>query len=205
MQNDTRDKNKYFAFESLDTYFHEYIEQLKSSLGAVDQMEMIKAQGSIERTMQYGGRIFVAGNGGSSAIAEHLTCDFEKGCHTKRGSLVTHALSSNMALLTAIGNDLGYSQVFSYQLETQKLHGEDVVILISSSGNSPNIVEAAQFSVACDATLIGFTGFDGGKLKALCDISLHVPFHNYGIVEDCHQAMMHILAQSIYLSTKSLG
>ncbi len=199
---DTRDKNIYFDFDSLETYFHEYIEQLNECLTDIDQIELLKAQCAIESTMTAGGRVFVAGNGGSSAIAEHLTCDFEKGCHTKRGSIVTHSLSSNTALLTAIGNDLGYSQIFSYQLETQKLNAADVVVLISSSGNSANITEAAQYAHSCDATIIGMTGFDGGKLKALADINLHVPFSNYGLVEDIHQTLMHILAQAIYLTKK---
>ncbi len=202
MKNDTRDKNKYFEFTDLAEYLSDYIEQLRISLYDVNQSEVLSALAAIEATRKYGGRVFVAGNGGSSAIAEHLTCDFEKGCHVGASSLVTHSLSSNTALLTAIGNDLGYAHIFSYQLETQRLNQADVVILISSSGNSPNILEAATYALKCDATLISFTGFDGGELMKAADIKLHVPFHNYGIVEDAHQTIMHVIAQAIYLSSK---
>lgn len=141
-------------------------------------------------------RIYVGGNGGSAAISNHLTCDFSKGCAFP-GTLPlrTHSLSSNVPLITAIANDLSYEEVFSKQLEYMGLRDQDIVILISSSGNSPNIVDAADYSRKMGATLIGLTGFDGGKLKAAADISFHVPANNYGIVEDSHQAIMHCLAQ----------
>lgn len=141
-------------------------------------------------------RIYVGGNGGSAAISNHLTCDFSKGCaQPEMAPLRTHSLSCNMPLLTAIANDFEYSEIFSRQLEYQGLRDQDIVILISSSGNSPNVVAAAQYANKVGAHVIGFTGFDGGRLKELSKISFHIPVHNYGIVEDCHQAIMHILAQ----------
>lgn len=135
-------------------------------------------------------RVFVGGNGGSSAISDHLSCDFEKGA----GRPVVN-LSARPALLSAIANDYGYEHTFSWQLMAAKVDAWDTVILISSSGNSPNIVEAAKFAKSQGAKILGLTGFDGGQLKKLSDVSLHIAINNYGIVEDCHQALMHVLAQ----------
>lgn len=141
-------------------------------------------------------RVFVGGNGGSAAISNHLTCDFSKGCSLPTISpLVTHSLSTNIELITAIANDVSYESIFSKQLEFMGLKPEDVVILISSSGNSPNIVSAASYAKKIGATLIGLTGFDGGTLRDVSDIKFHIPIKNYGVVEDCHQAIMHMLAQ----------
>ncbi len=112
------------------------------------------------------------------------------------------SLSSNLPFLTAIANDISYQDTLSYQLKVFlennfAVNKTSPVILISSSGNSPNIVEAAKVARHLGSPLIGLTGFEGGELKKLSDISLHVPIHNYGVVEDCHQSLMHIIAQYI--------
>jgi D-sedoheptulose 7-phosphate isomerase len=140
--------------------------------------------------------VFVAGNGGSAAISEHLSCDWQKGVHLEHmNGLKVQCLTSNTALLTAIANDYGYDQAFSYQLEFADVTKEDLVLLISSSGNSDNIIKAALFAKNKGCKVIGLTGFTGGKLKDLADVSLHIPFSNYGLVEDGHQVLMHVLAQ----------
>jgi phosphoheptose isomerase len=142
-----------------------------------------------------GARVYVAGNGGSASIANHLTCDWMKGTHvTGKPALKVHSLGSNGTLLTAIANDFGFEESFAHQVE---LLGEagDLLVLISSSGNSANIVRALEVARLKRMKIIGLTGFTGGKLKELCDVSLHVPVHNYGIVEDTHQSLMHCLAQ----------
>lgn len=137
-------------------------------------------------------RIFVAGNGGSASISDHLCCDFEKGA-----GLPTISLIGRLAVLTAYANDCGYETVFIKQLEAHNLTPWDSVVLISSSGNSPNIVNAGAYTKDRGANLIGLTGFSGGQLLRLADVSIHIPFDNYGVVEDCHQAVMHILSQYI--------
>jgi len=141
--------------------------------------------------VQAADKIYVGGNGGSASISNHLCCDFYKGANLRPISL-----SSNLPLITAIANDIDYDQTISYQLEglcTQ----EDLVILISSSGNSPNIVRAANAAHRIGTPVLGLCGFDGGALKELSDVALHVPIHNYGVVEDAHQSIMHIIAQYI--------
>lgn len=193
---DTRDRNKYFPTQTIDSYLDGYAKTLLAGLEAVDKLNLKRAESTITLSKELGFRIFSAGNGGSSSIAEHLECDWQKGCHRPhQSSMLTKCLTSNTSLLTAIANDMGYSKVFSYQLELMEAKRHEVLVLISSSGNSENIIEAVNFAKNKEMVVIGLTGFSGGFLRQHCDISLHVPVENYGVVEDCHQALMHVLAQ----------
>ncbi len=135
-------------------------------------------------------RIFACGNGGSAAIANHLACDFGKGAEIQK----VFSFSTNIEVITALANDFSYDKIFSNQLRMADVGPKDLVILISSSGSSPNIAEAMVLAKAKGAKTIGLCGFDGGHLLK-SDIPIHIPIHNYGIVEDCHQAIMHVLTQ----------
>ncbi len=169
----------------------------------VDRQQLDIASRLIKNARGYGLRIFVAGNGGSSSIADHLGCDMTKGTYIKdRSSIEVISLVSNTAILTAIANDISYDDIFSYQLGMANVRAGELLILISSSGNSPNIVKANDWALANGMITIGLTGFTGGKLMERASVRLHVPFHNYGIVEDCHQAIMHCLAQFHELSLR---
>jgi len=199
---DTRDRNKYFTAEDINTYLSDYSKAIRLGLSKINRKNMVAAQNVLRLTALSGGRIFVGGNGGSAAISDHLKCDFSKGTDDGHGgNLVVHCLSNSMALFSAIGNDLGYERTLDYQLSLSKVNVKDAVILISSSGNSPNITNCCSYAKRFGATVIGLTGFDGGCLKEKCDISLHVPVDNYGVVEDCHQALMHVFAQYYWLSS----
>lgn len=146
------------------------------------------------------GRVFVGGNGGSAAISDHLTCDFTKGvAKENKFNPKVISLCGSHALHSAIANDMGYEYTLQYQLELHRLSPNDVVILISSSGNSANILSAMKYAKERCAPVIGMTGFDGGKLNQLADVKLHVDAQNYGVIEDCHQILMHVLAQYMYL------
>ena len=137
------------------------------------------------------------GNGGSAAIADHLCCDLVKGTHVDgHPTIEVGSLTSNVALYSAIANDFGFENVFSTQIKFLGKEG-DVLIAISSSGNSANIIQAVESAHALGMTSIGLSGFKGGPLKENAHIPLHVDAQNYGIVEDAHQSMMHILAQFI--------
>jgi len=139
--------------------------------------------------------IFSCGNGGSAAIANHLVCDCLKGIRT--GTALkpkVQSLSATIELMTAIVNDIGPDEMFSFQLESLGEPG-DVLIAISSSGASPNIIRALQWAKDNGLSTIAMTGFSGGEAAKLADISLHVPMENYGVIEDMHQSFMHILAQ----------
>ena len=130
-------------------------------------------------------------------MANHLQCDHLKGVRngTDLQSRVV-SLSSNVELLTAIANDVGYHDSFAYQLRAQSRPG-DVLIAISSSGCSPNILHALQWARDNGLRTIALTGFDGGDARSIAEIAIHVDSANYGIVEDLHQSIMHALAQYI--------
>ena len=141
--------------------------------------------------------VFSCGNGGSASVANHMQCDHIKGVRngTDLQSRVI-SLSSNVELLTAIANDVGYHDAFAYQLRAQSRPG-DVLIVISSSGCSPNILHALQWACDNDIRTIALTGFEGGGARSTAEIAIHVDSSNYGIVEDLHQSIMHALAQYI--------
>lgn len=201
MQKDTRDKNRYFNRSTLETYLKEYSSATVKALESISFEELDRAYAYLIAVRQLGSRIFVGGNGGSAAISDHLNCDFTKGVHTPETfPLQLISLVGSHALHTAIANDMGYEKTLSHQLMLNSLRSTDVVILISSSGNSPNIIEAATYALYRKARVIGLTGFDGGKLKKMANAKLHIDAHNYGVVEDCHQSLMHILAQYLYLN-----
>ena len=141
--------------------------------------------------------MFSCGNGGSASIANHLQCDHVKGVRTTTDLPPrVLSLSTNVELLTAIANDMGYEDVFVYQLQSQSRPG-DVLVAISSSGRSANIVRALTWARDNGLHTIAITGFDGGAARTLADVAIHVDCTNYGIVEDLHQAIMHALAQYI--------
>lgn len=181
---------------SLLTKLHAYKASYLDGMNALNSYELGRAIEAVKKSKT----VYVGGNGGSAAISNHLCCDFLKGANINVVSL-----SCNTPLITAIANDIGYEDTLSYQLQKHVIGG-DVVILISSSGNSPNIVKAAHYAKTHGIKLIGLTGFNGGKLNDLADIKLHIPICNYGIVEDCHQSIMHIISQFIVEErTKDVG
>jgi len=142
--------------------------------------------------------VFVAGNGASAALSQHWACDHLKGSSGDTYSNHVLSLASNMALITAIGNDYGYDQIFTEQLKRHtRITTDGVVILISASGKSPNIIHTANFIAAERPSLrsISLTGFDGEPLRSSSDVNLHVPLREYEAVEDVHNAIMHTFAK----------
>jgi D-sedoheptulose 7-phosphate isomerase len=149
---------------------------------------------ALERAERTGKQVFVMGNGGSAASASHIATDWAKTAQRNGKRLLRcMSLNDNVPLMTAIANDLGYEDVFVRQLENYLGRG-DIVVLISGSGNSPNVVKAATFATKKGALTIGMTGFSGGKLRRLVDICLHVDSDQYGVIEDLHMAAGSLLA-----------
>jgi len=195
---DPRRLNCQFNLESIGAHVKGYADALSSALLSIDWHQLDLAVAEIESVRTRGARLWVAGNGGSAAIADHLLCDWVKGTFTTSQTPIhVHSLVSNIPLLTACANDFGYDASFSRQIEMQAQPG-DVLICISSSGNSANILAALRKASAMGLKTIALTGFGGGESVRLADISLHVAAHNYGVVEDCHQILMHNIAQYIY-------
>jgi len=183
----------------LDEYVEEYATRLSDGLRAVDRAALGRALEILRGATQSGRRIYACGNGGSAAISDHLACDHMKGVATDTALRPrVHSLAANGALCTAIANDFAYSQVFSYQVRALGEPG-DVLVAVSSSGNSENIVAALAAARERQMRSIAMVGFDGGRAADNAEVVLHVKQHNYGVVEDCHQAIMHILAQFIRL------
>lgn len=140
-----------------------------------------------------GGRVYIFGNGGSAATASHFASDLSKGaiCEGKP-RIKAFALTDNVPLFSAWANDISYENIFAEQLENFVESG-DVVIGISGSGQSPNVLNGVKVGKAKGATTIGFIGFDGGKLKDVVDIAVVVPNHNMEQVEDAHLLLGHII------------
>lgn len=185
-------------------YFETYRESISTALAGIRQQPYDKAYTLLADAGLFGHRIFVCGNGGSAAISEHFSCDHSKGVRSAtklRPNVVS--LASNMATITAIGNDLGYDKIFSKQLEFANATKGDILVVVSSSGNSPNIVRALNHANNAGVISIAFVGFDGGEAAQLADIVLHVNSFNYGVVEDCHQILMHSLAQALQVKNNT--
>jgi len=196
---DPRHRNKTFTVDSITDYVAHYSRALSDAVAGVDGQALEKVYTLLGETLEKGGRVLVAGNGGSAAIADHLGCDWMKSTRVEGEPVLrVHSLVSNVPLSSAIANDFGYEQIFAAQLGMLAEQG-DLCVLISSSGNSPNIIEAANRARAMGVRVVGMTGFDGGALAGLADVNLHVDSANYGLVEDSHQALMHCLSQFLAL------
>jgi len=194
---DPRFQNELCDNSSIATYLTEYADRLRAALLTVDAQALDRARSMIEDAARAGRRIYAIGNGGSAAIADHLCCDLTKGTHSDDHPVVdTTSLTANVALYTALANDFGFESVFARQVGYFGKQG-DLLIAISSSGNSPNIIAAVEAAHRLGVGTIGLSGFTGGGLKGAAQVSLYVDANNYGIVEDTHQALMHILAQYI--------
>ena len=185
-------------FASIASYYESYAAELSRALATVDRAQLARAGEVLENAIGSGAQVFACGNGGSAAIANHLVCDHAKGIAADTGLRPRiQSLAACVEMITAIANDMAYDQVFAYQLELAARPG-DVLITISSSGQSPSIVKAIEWAMAHGMRTIALNGFAGTNASArLADISLHVAAENYGIVEDVHQSLMHVLAQFI--------
>lgn len=172
---------------------HNYIEKERQAIDSLDISIINEAMNLIMKRAKEGKTIFTMGNGGSSATASHFVCDFAKGialCKDVPFKMI--CLSDNTPIVTAIANDIGYDSVFEFQLH-DKVEKGDVVLAISGSGNSPNVINAVKYAKDHGATIIGLTGYSGGKLKELSDLNLHVPIDNMQIVEDVHMMFDHLM------------
>jgi phosphoheptose isomerase len=179
------------------SYTGAYLDELARAAATIDPLALDSAADVLLDAYTQGKLVFSCGNGGSASVSNHLQCDHLKGIRngTDLQSRVV-SLSSNVELLTAIANDLGYHDSFAYQLRAQSRPG-DVLIAISSSGSSPNILRALHWARDNGVRTIALTGFSGGDARSIAEIAVHVDCANYGIVEDLHQSIMHAMAQYI--------
>ena len=182
---------------SAGSYWDAYAEEMSRAAKTIEPEAFDRAAAILAEAYTRGARMFSCGNGGSASIANHVQCDHVKGVRTTTDlAPQVLSLSTNVELLTAIANDMGYENVFVYQLQSQSGPG-DVLMAVSSSGRSANIVRALEWARDHGLRTIAITGFDGGQARTVAEVSLHVECTNYGVVEDLHQAVMHALAQYI--------
>jgi D-sedoheptulose 7-phosphate isomerase len=184
-------------FDSIAEFFNAYSDQMAQAFRSVKRESLDAAQKLLADTIRRDAHIYACGNGGSAAIANHLVCDHARGISYDTGLRPrVHSLSATVELLTAIANDVAYADVFAEQLRLTGRPG-DILITISSSGDSENVVRAIQHAKENGIATIALTGFGGGRTAKLADVSLHVEADNYGVIEDVHQSLMHILAQFV--------
>jgi histidinol-phosphate phosphatase family protein len=186
-------------YGAISDYFVHYSDEVAQVLGEmnVDPRGLVQACTRLQQAFNGGDSIFVAGNGGSAAIADHMQVDLDKHMSGRRGEHTrVHSLCGNMALMTAISNDVGFDATFGFQLERQGDRG-DVLVVYSVSGNSPNIVRAVQCANEMGMYTIAVVGKDGGKIAHMAGTVVHIPSFNYGVVEDVMSIVMHSLCQFI--------
>jgi D-sedoheptulose 7-phosphate isomerase len=177
--------------------YMQYANELKQTLDHLAWGTLEKIVARIHQARVEGKQLFIMGNGGSAATASHLACDLAKNINTSSYSrLRVMALTDNMPLFSAAANDLGYENVFSEQLANW-LQPNDLVLAISASGNSPNVLKAIKFAQSRKATTIGWSGYDGGKLADLADISFIVPNYSIEQIEDIHMMMAHMVTSGL--------
>ena len=180
-----------------------YLERVLSALRGLDLEAITSVARVLREARSRGAQVLIAGNGGSASTASHMATDFGVGSHKQGLGIRAICLSDNVSAITATANDISYDSVFSQQLELLA-DPLDVAILISASGNSPNILSAAHSAIARGLVLISLTGFDGGALRLLAHHSIHVetPHGDYGPVEDVHLVVNHMLTELLRSQTE---
>lgn len=160
------------------------------------QDDILKACQMAVECIKNGGKILICGNGGSAADAQHIATEFTGRYKTERSALPAIALTTDTSALTAIGNDYGYEVVFSRQVEAIA-NSKDLLLAISTSGNSPNILKALQKAKEIGCKTLGFSGKSGGAMNELCDLNIVIPSDNTPRIQEMHILVGHIICQSI--------
>ena len=175
-----------------------YIELEIETLNKLDVEAINRAITLLEATWDAEGTVYVLGNGGSSATASHFQNDFNKGIseHVEK-KFRFQCLNDNVPTVMAIANDIGFDEVFRFQL-LNKLQQKDIVLAISASGNSKNVINAVTYAKKCGCKVIGLTGYNGGILAGLSDVSLNVPVMSMQITEDIHMVLDHLMMSIFY-------
>jgi D-sedoheptulose 7-phosphate isomerase len=180
--------------QSIKDYIALEMETLQNlSVDAID-----RALNLLEETRKKDGTIYIFGNGGSASTASHFQNDFNKGVSEYIEKKYRFCcLNDNIATVMAIANDIGYEEVFRFQLRN-KLTENDIAMAISGSGNSKNVINAVAYAKENGCKVIGLSGYDGGKLAEMSDISLHVPANSMQITEDIHLVFDHLMMSILY-------
>jgi D-sedoheptulose 7-phosphate isomerase len=190
------------ALNNLDRLFtpdpaefaHAYLGYLQTVLRRIDTAEIAQFIRTLLDARERGATMFFIGNGGSAATASHFANDVSIGTNEYEKPFRALSLTDNVPVLTAIGNDFGYEQIFVRQLRVLAQRG-DVLVAISASGNSPNLLRAFEYARSVGIKTVAITSFDGGKMKPMADEGIHVPTDpkGYGPAEDAHMVLDHLV------------
>ena len=176
----------------------EYYEREMECIKRFNLDEMNDAMNAIYETYKNGGTIYVCGNGGSASTASHMQNDFNKGISEYVDKKFNfYCLNDNVSTMMAVANDIGYEEVFRFPL-LNKITPNDLFIGISGSGNSKNVLNAAEYAHECGAKVLGMTGYTGGKLKEMADYIMHVDEMDMQIAEDLHMTFDHMMMKIFY-------
>lgn len=180
----------------------EYFERVKAVLDSIRKDDLNLLMNLLVEARDRGNFVFVMGNGGSASTASHYVCDFNKGIsYGKEKMFKFICLNDNLPTMMAYANDISYDEIFVGPLRNYLSEG-DVVIGISGSGNSANVVKAIQYANEHEGISVGITGFDGGKVKQLSRYNVHVPIDDMQVAEDLHMVldhcMMKILSKNLH-------
>lgn len=179
------------------TALSKHISDLCTVLAGISTESVQRVVELILQAYRSGRHVYILGNGGSASTASHFACDLSKAAVSGRARRIrATSLTANLALLTAWANDVSYEMVFAEQLLTVADEG-DVIVAISASGNSPNVLAAVRAAHGLGAATVALVGFSGGALKDLVDVAVHIESDDYGVVEDCQLAVEHAITASI--------
>lgn len=179
--------------KNYNSHILDYLDLEKTIINSLDINIINLIMNKITEAQEKGAHIYICGNGGSHATASHYCCDFNKGVSGESQNNTNFiCLGDNTSTITAIANDISYDEIFSYQLRN-RLKQNDILFVISGSGNSKNIVKAMEVAKEKNNLIIGLCGYDGGKVKEMSDICLHVNIKNMQIVEDIHMIIDHCM------------
>lgn len=172
-----------------------YIDYLTQILNGIDSSEIGRFVTTLLDARDRGATIFFIGNGGSATTASHFANDLAIGTNSYEKPFRVISLADNQAIITAIGNDFGYQDIFVRQLHILG-KGGDVLVAISASGNSPNLLSAFKYAKSAGIKTVAITAFDGGKMKMVADEGIHVPTapKEYGPAEDAHMVLDHLVS-----------
>lgn len=181
----------------MKNYIRNFLEEFNTQINKISWKEIALAIKILQVAYEHDSKIYLIGNGGSSAIASHFANDLNKTVLGHKGKKKAKrfraiCLADNTPILTAWANDVGFESIFSEQLKNFAQQ-KDVLISISSSGNSLNIIKAAKTAKKLHIPIIGMIGFDGGKLLSLSNAKIHIPSKKYEIIESAHEAICHLI------------
>ena len=182
-------------FVDITAYSKAYFKHYADASSSINQTKLAEAANILLTAYKNLKTLYVCGNGGSASISNHLACDHGKLLTTDTDLKPrVQSLSTNIEVITAIANDISYDQIFIHQLKLLANPG-DIIMTVSSSGDSENVVRAATWARESGLDVISMTGFSGGRTAEISSVNLHVNSDNYGIIEDVHQSLMHLLGQ----------